>query len=77
MSSAPIRKYLPAILVPQDAYKFVAAVDTLICTLPVKEPPHPGSNKLGLGLLKTVLHMQYIFVQGARFFSFFLYTTQK
>jgi hypothetical protein len=30
--------------VPQEAYKFVAAMDEVIRQLPVKEPQHPGLN---------------------------------
>jgi hypothetical protein len=48
MSSAPIKRCLPKILVPQGAYKFVAAMDGVIRQLPVQEPTHPGRNKLGL-----------------------------
>jgi hypothetical protein len=39
---------LPNILVPQGAYKFVAAMDEMIRELPVDEPKHSGLNKLEL-----------------------------
>jgi hypothetical protein len=35
-------KYLPNILVPQDAYNFVTAMDEVIRQLPVEEPTHAG-----------------------------------
>jgi hypothetical protein len=44
----PAPHYLPNILVPQDAYKFVDSMDEVIRKLPVEEPTHPGWNKLGL-----------------------------
>jgi hypothetical protein len=34
--------YLPNILVPQGAYKFVIEMDRLIRKLPVDEPEHSG-----------------------------------
>jgi hypothetical protein len=34
--------YVPYILVPQDGYKFVAAMDEMIRQLPVEEPKHKG-----------------------------------
>jgi hypothetical protein len=39
---------LPNILVPQEAYKFVAAMDEVIRQLPVEETKHSGLNKLEL-----------------------------
>jgi hypothetical protein len=45
-SSAPIPRYLPNILVPQVAYKFVAAMDEVIRQLPVEEPKHKGWKNL-------------------------------
>jgi hypothetical protein len=43
-STLPVSKYryLGNILVPQGAYKFIAAMDEVIRQLPVKEPTHPG-----------------------------------
>jgi hypothetical protein len=45
---SPVPVFLPDILVPQGAYKFVAAMDEVIRQLPVQEPTHPGLKKLGL-----------------------------
>jgi hypothetical protein len=52
-----LSKYWLNILVPQDAYKFVTAMDEVIRQLPVLEPTHPGSQKLGLNLLESGLHI--------------------
>jgi hypothetical protein len=43
----PFDKYrhLPNIVVPQGAYKFLAAMDKVIRQMPVEEPTHPGWQK--------------------------------
>jgi hypothetical protein len=62
---------LPQILVPQGAYKFVAAMDEVIRQLPVEEPTHKGLNKLGLGnthcielILLMELYITFLFEEG-------------
>jgi hypothetical protein len=71
-SEWPGPKYLPDILVPEGAYKIVAAIDEGIRHFPTEEPTHSGTNKLGL--LECVLHTQigldqYVF-DGAILFHY-------
>jgi hypothetical protein len=39
------RSNLPKILVPQDAYNFLGAMDEVIRQLPAEEPAKPGCQK--------------------------------